>query len=162
MSSKRHMNSPSYLHMCVYIYIVIVFFWGGSCLNTGSQWIWLLGESGSLLKDEEIIYPLLQSLSHAPMYIAEILVGAQTPTLLLICSSFSRKNGYPLLVCSSLSTAQNIFPYKLKTLKSLDFYLTTTVAVVPRISLVVGNLKVVYAIRVSNLVSHQPQHTPKN
>ena len=32
-----------------------------------------------------------------------------TPTLLLICSSFSRENGYPLLVCSSLSTAQMIF-----------------------------------------------------
>ena len=29
-----------------------------------------------------------------------------TPTLLLICSSFSRENGYPLLICSSLSTAQ--------------------------------------------------------
>ena len=29
-----------------------------------------------------------------------------TPTLLLICSSFSRENGQPLLVCSSLSTAQ--------------------------------------------------------
>ena len=29
-----------------------------------------------------------------------------TPSLLLICSSFSRENGHPLLVCSSLSTAQ--------------------------------------------------------
>ena len=29
-----------------------------------------------------------------------------TPTLLLICSSFNRENGYPLLICSSLSTAQ--------------------------------------------------------
>ncbi len=29
-----------------------------------------------------------------------------TLTLLLICSSFSRENGYPLLICSSLSTAQ--------------------------------------------------------
>ena len=29
-----------------------------------------------------------------------------TPTLLLICSSFSRENGHPLLICSSLSTAQ--------------------------------------------------------
>ena len=28
------------------------------------------------------------------------------PTLLLICSSFSRENGHPLLICSSLSTAQ--------------------------------------------------------
>ena len=34
------------------------------------------------------------------------LVGAEPPTLLLICSSFSRKGGYPLLICSSLSTAQ--------------------------------------------------------
>ena len=30
-----------------------------------------------------------------------------TPTLLLICSSFSRENGYPLLICSSLSTPQS-------------------------------------------------------
>ena len=29
-----------------------------------------------------------------------------TPTLLLICSSLSRENGYPLLIFSSLSTAQ--------------------------------------------------------
>ena len=30
-----------------------------------------------------------------------------TPTLLLICSSFSRENGHPLLIYSSLSTAQS-------------------------------------------------------
>ena len=30
-----------------------------------------------------------------------------TPTLLLICSSFSRENGYPMLICSSLSAAQS-------------------------------------------------------
>ena len=30
-----------------------------------------------------------------------------TPTQLLICSSFSRENGHPLLICSSLSTAQS-------------------------------------------------------
>ena len=29
-----------------------------------------------------------------------------TPTLLLICSSFSRENGHIFLICSSLSTAQ--------------------------------------------------------
>ena len=30
VSSKRHMNSPSYLHMCVYIYIYCYcFFFGG-------------------------------------------------------------------------------------------------------------------------------------
>ena len=29
-----------------------------------------------------------------------------TPTLLLICSSFSRENGHSLLICSSLSTAR--------------------------------------------------------
>ena len=29
-----------------------------------------------------------------------------TPPLLLICSSFSRENCHPLLICSSLSTAQ--------------------------------------------------------
>ena len=29
-----------------------------------------------------------------------------TPTYLLICSSFNRENGCPLLLCSSLSTAQ--------------------------------------------------------
>ena len=29
-----------------------------------------------------------------------------TPTLLLICSPFSRENGHPLLICSSLSTSQ--------------------------------------------------------
>ena len=29
-----------------------------------------------------------------------------TPTLLLICSSFSTENGHPLLICSSLSTTQ--------------------------------------------------------
>ena len=29
-----------------------------------------------------------------------------TPTYLLICSSFSRENGHPLLICSSLSTNQ--------------------------------------------------------
>ena len=29
-----------------------------------------------------------------------------TLTMLLICSSFRRENGYPLLICSSLSTAQ--------------------------------------------------------
>ena len=29
-----------------------------------------------------------------------------TPTLLLICSSFSRENGHLLLICSSLSTSQ--------------------------------------------------------
>ncbi len=33
-----------------------------------------------------------------------------TPTLLLICSSFSRENGHPLLICSSLSTVQNRIP----------------------------------------------------
>ncbi len=35
-----------------------------------------------------------------------------TPTLLLICSSFSRENGHIFLICSSLSTAQfkNSFP----------------------------------------------------
>ena len=33
-----------------------------------------------------------------------------TPTLLLICWSFSTENGHPLLVCSSLSTAQRDFP----------------------------------------------------
>ena len=32
-----------------------------------------------------------------------------TPTLLLICSSFSKENGYPFLICSSLSTAQLSF-----------------------------------------------------
>ena len=32
-----------------------------------------------------------------------------TPTVLLICSSFSRENGHPLLICSSLSTAQKAF-----------------------------------------------------
>ena len=31
-----------------------------------------------------------------------------TPNQLLICSSFSRENGHPLLICSSLSTAQKI------------------------------------------------------
>ena len=31
-----------------------------------------------------------------------------TPTLFLICSSFSRENGHPLLICSSLSTAQDM------------------------------------------------------
>ena len=30
-----------------------------------------------------------------------------TPTQLLICSSFSRENGYLLLICSSLSTSQS-------------------------------------------------------
>ena len=32
-----------------------------------------------------------------------------TLTLLLICSSFSRENGHPLLICSSLSTAHVFF-----------------------------------------------------
>ena len=32
-----------------------------------------------------------------------------TLTLLLICSSFSRENCHPLLICSSLSTAQSFF-----------------------------------------------------
>ncbi len=32
-----------------------------------------------------------------------------TLTLLLICSSFSRENCHPLLICSSLSTAQGVF-----------------------------------------------------
>ena len=32
-----------------------------------------------------------------------------TPTLLLICSSFSTENGHPLLICSSLSTTQVFF-----------------------------------------------------
>ena len=31
-----------------------------------------------------------------------------TPTQLLICSSFNRENGHPLLICLSLSTAQHI------------------------------------------------------
>ena len=34
-----------------------------------------------------------------------------TPNQLLICSSFSRENGHPLLICSSLSTAQYIYIY---------------------------------------------------
>ena len=34
-----------------------------------------------------------------------------TPTQLLICSSFNRENGHPLLICSSLSTAQILFTY---------------------------------------------------
>ena len=35
-----------------------------------------------------------------------------TPNQLLICSSFSRENGHPLLICSSLSTAQlPVFPF---------------------------------------------------
>ena len=33
-----------------------------------------------------------------------------TPTLLLICSSFSMENGHSLLICSSLSTAQIHLP----------------------------------------------------
>ena len=37
-----------------------------------------------------------------------------TPTLLLICSSFSRENGQPLLVCSSLITAQTIIQHSTK------------------------------------------------
>ena len=38
-----------------------------------------------------------------------------TPTLLLICSSFSRENGYPFLICSSLSTAQLYIPMSMYT-----------------------------------------------
>ncbi len=37
-----------------------------------------------------------------------------TPTLLLICSSFSRENGHPLLICSSLSTGQLRLPSSLR------------------------------------------------
>ena len=41
--------------------------------------------------------------NHSP----RILSGwCSTPTLLLICSSFNRENGHPLLICSSLSVAQ--------------------------------------------------------
>ena len=37
--------------------------------------------------------------------------GCSTLTLLLICSSFSRENGHPFLICSSLSTASDFFSY---------------------------------------------------
>ena len=37
-----------------------------------------------------------------------------TPTWLLICSSFSREDGHPLLICSSLSTAQIKSGWKLE------------------------------------------------
>ena len=39
-----------------------------------------------------------------------VLVGAQTPSLLLICSLYKWENGLPLLICSSLSTAQCFTP----------------------------------------------------
>ena len=38
-----------------------------------------------------------------------------TPTQLLICSSFNRENGHPLLICSSLSTAQVPFSMNIAT-----------------------------------------------
>ncbi len=53
---------------------------------------------------------------------AAILTGwCLTPTLLLICSSFSRENGYPLLICSSLSTAQlNVIKYLSLTTRAMN------------------------------------------
>ena len=42
----------------------------------------------------------------SPYWKKHVTGWCSTPTLLLICSSFSRENGHPLLICSSLSTAQ--------------------------------------------------------
>ena len=55
-----------------------------------------------------------------------------TPTQLFICSSFSRENGHPLLICSSLSTAQLCFNLRQsfagekpkEVLKCHDFFLS--------------------------------------
>ena len=41
-----------------------------------------------------------------PSTLGTITGWCSTPTLLLICSSFSRENGHLFLICSSLSTAQ--------------------------------------------------------
>ena len=56
-------------------------------LSGSSPMVWLLGHKG------DKIYPFITG-------------KCLTPTQLLICSSFSRENGHPLLICSSLSTAQ--------------------------------------------------------
>ena len=60
---------------------------------------------------------LMLSMSHHWIWLPEYYYGfpylesssgwCSTPTLLLICSSFSRENGHPLLICSSLSTVQS-------------------------------------------------------
>ena len=56
----------------------------------------------------------------APSQIGPILSGwCSTPNQLLICSSFSRENGHPLLICSPLSTAQLLMT------PSLKIYLST-------------------------------------
>ncbi len=47
-----------------------------------------------------------------------------TPTQLLICSSFNRENGHPLLICSSLSTAQlrnHVCTYRTQKKQSTSF-----------------------------------------
>ncbi len=41
-----------------------------------------------------------------------------TPNQLLICSSFSRENGHPLLICSSLSTSQSFLSSISRVLRS--------------------------------------------
>ena len=54
--------------------------------------------------------PKMVSWTHTipiPFPFSKPLTGwCSTPTQLLICSSFNRENGHPLLICSSLSTAQ--------------------------------------------------------
>ncbi len=45
-----------------------------------------------------------------------------TPNQLLVCSSFSRKNGHPLLICSSLSTNQIQLKVSLLLLRGTWFF----------------------------------------
>ena len=55
------------------------------------------------LKKKNIVFGTQQSDSSKDLCFSG---WCSTPTLLLICSSFRRENGHPLLICSSLSTVQ--------------------------------------------------------
>ena len=68
--------------------------------------MWFLRlQKRALYKFSNHLKPFLQN--HRWLNTKSFLTGkCLTPTQLLICSSFSRKNGHLLLVCSSLSTSQ--------------------------------------------------------
>ena len=73
----------------------------------GSGWLGWLGSPIRAVKklwktDPHIVAIIWKQINHQ-----QILPGwCSTLTLLLICSSFSRENDHPLLICSSLSTSQ--------------------------------------------------------
>ena len=90
----------------------IIFHQPGFPWNKGISfpYSYLLGEF-SVVWGRELIWPEYQRFFFTQSLTYLNLTGkCLTPTLLLICSSFSRKIGHLLLICSSLSTSQLKIP----------------------------------------------------